>query len=371
MTTWPSYWREHWRGESVGATSGEIAWAFRKLLEEQAPLVVVCDDIHWGEETFLDLVESTALLSTGAPLLLLCMARPELLERRPGWPATLGLEPLSAKQAEALIGDQVSGELRERSARTAGGNPLFISEMLAMAAGDVEVEAPPTLKALLAARLDQLDNAERRVLERAAIEGEVFHRGAVQALAPDETRATTRLASLVRHQLVRRPDRTELTRDDGYRFCHLLIRDAAYDRLTKAVRAELHERFAAWLDERSHDPIEHDERVGYHLEQAARYKADLGRPDSTLAERAGHRLSAAGRRALHRGDRRTAAGLLERALVLTRPSRLDVGLELDSRSPTAAQVVRRRRGPRPSPRVPPTCRRSSTHAETNTSGLSC
>ena len=174
-------------GESEVGTSGdEIAWAFRKLLEEQAPLVVVFDDIQWGEETFLDLVESTALLSSGAPLLLLCMARPELVERRPGWPGTLRLEPLPAEQADALIGDAVSDELRERIARAAGGNPLFISEMLAMAAEDGDVDVPPTLKALLAARLDQLDEAERRVLERGSVEGEIFHRGGVQALAPEE-----------------------------------------------------------------------------------------------------------------------------------------------------------------------------------------
>ncbi len=95
-------------GESDAvAGTDEIAWAFRKLLEEQAPLVVCFDDIQWGEETFLELVESTALLSTGAPLLLLCMARPELLDRRPGWPATLRLEPLPEEEADALVGDAV------------------------------------------------------------------------------------------------------------------------------------------------------------------------------------------------------------------------------------------------------------------------
>src|SRR5207244_10312971 len=104
--------------------------------EEQAPLVAVFDDIQWGDETFLDLIESTALLSAGAPFLLLCMARPELVEMRPTWPATLRLEPLPPEQADALIGDTVSGELRERIARAAGGNPLFISEMLAVAAGN-------------------------------------------------------------------------------------------------------------------------------------------------------------------------------------------------------------------------------------------
>ena len=222
-------------GESDVATRGdEIAWAFRKLLEEQAPLVVVFDDIQWGEETFLDLVESTALLSGGAALLLVGMARTELAERRPGWPGMLQLEPLPAEQADALIGDAVSDELRERIARAAGGNPLFISEMLAMAAEDARVDVPPTLKALLAARLDQLDVAERRVLERGSVEGEIFHRGGVQALAPEETQVTTRLAALVRRQLVR-PDRAQIAGDDGYRFRHLLIRDAAYDALPKAV----------------------------------------------------------------------------------------------------------------------------------------
>jgi class 3 adenylate cyclase len=191
-------------GESDVAASGDqIAWAFRKLLEEQAPLIVVFDDIQWGEETFLDLVESTALLSSEASLLLLCMARRELVERRPGWQRTLRLEPLPPEEADALIGDAVSGELRERIAGAAAGNPLFISEMLAMAAEDAQVEVPPTLKALLATRLDQLDEAERKVLERGSVEGEIFHRGAVQALAPEEPQVTTRLAGLVRRELIR------------------------------------------------------------------------------------------------------------------------------------------------------------------------
>ncbi len=318
-------------GESDVATSGdEIAWAFRKLLEEQAPLVVVFDDIQWGDETFLDLVESTALLSAGAPLLLLCMARPDLVERRPGWPGTLRLEPLPPEHADALIGDAVSGELRARIAHAAGGNPLFISEMLAMAAGNAEVDVPPTLKALLATRLDQLDEPERKVLERGSVEGEVFHRGAVQALAPEETQVTTRLAGLVRRELIR-PDRAQLAGDDGYRFRHLLIRDAAYDALPKAVRADLHARFAAWLDEHGHALVERDEIVGYHLEQAARYQAELGQPDPALAERAALRLATAGRRCERPTGR---AGPLShfstRAVALVRPLRLDLALELET-----------------------------------------
>src|SRR5207248_6293896 len=142
--------------------------------------------------------------------------------------------PLPPEQADVLIGDTVSGELRERIAHAAGGNPLFISEMLAMVAGNAEVEVPPTLKALLAARLDQLDDAERKVLERGSVEGEIFHRGSVQALAPEETQVTTRLAALVRHHLVR-PARAHLAGAAGHLFRHLLIPDAPDDALLTAV----------------------------------------------------------------------------------------------------------------------------------------
>jgi tetratricopeptide (TPR) repeat protein len=317
-------------GESEAGTSAEeIAWAFRKLLEEQAPLVVLFDDIQWGEETFLDLVEHVALLSSGAPLLVACMARPELLDSRPSWPVTVRLEPLSSQDAASLIGVGVAEELRARIAAAAGGNPLFIAEMLEMAgiAGD-EVVVPSTLRALLAARLDQLGAGERRVLERGAVEGEVFHRGAVQALAPEETQVTPRLAALVRRDLIWSAIPL-FPGEDGFRFRHLLIRDAAYDALPKATRAVLHERFAAWLERRGVQLVELDEILGFHLEQAARYRTELGDPDPGLAERAGARLADAGRRALWRVDYRAAAPLLERALELTRPLRLDVSLELD------------------------------------------
>jgi class 3 adenylate cyclase/tetratricopeptide (TPR) repeat protein len=314
-------------GESDRPTSAdEIAWAFRKLLEEQAPLVVCFDDLQWGEETFLDLVESTRLLSGGAQLLLLCMARPELLERRPSWPAPLRLEPLPPGEADALIGHALPEDLRRRVAATAGGNPLFITEMLALAIEGGGLDVPPTLRALLAARLDQLEEPERRVLERGAVEGEVFHRGAVQALAPEEPEVLPRLAALARHELIR-PERPQLPGEDAFRFRHLLIRDAAYDALPKAVRADMHRRFAEWLGDKS--LVELDELVGYHLEQAARYHAELGRPDPALALRAGDRLVAAGVRAFGRDDEGAAAGLLERALSLTRPLRSDVHAELD------------------------------------------
>ncbi len=180
------------RESEEGTSAEEIAWGFRKLLEEQAhekALVCVFDDIHWGEETFLDLIEHVADLSRDAPLLLLCLARPELLDRRPGWgggklnATTLLLEPLSAEEMNLLV-DELGGvdeELRAKILTTADGNPLFLEEMIALvrASRNGDIAVPPTIQALLAARLDQLDPSERHVLERGAIEGRVF--GAVGA----------------------------------------------------------------------------------------------------------------------------------------------------------------------------------------------
>jgi class 3 adenylate cyclase/tetratricopeptide (TPR) repeat protein len=329
-------------GESeLGAAPDQIAWGFRKLLEQEAqeqPLVCVLDDLHWAEETLLDLVEHVADLSRDAPLLLLCMARPELLERRPSWgggkwnATTVLLEPLDAAETERLLSElgDVEAELRERIVQVAEGNPLFVEEMLALVrdSGGAEVEVPPTIQALLAARLDQLDPAERAVLERGSVEGRTFHRGAVAALADDDSPVDERLVALVRKQLVR-PDRPQLTGDDAYRFRHLLIRDAAYEALPKASRADLHRRFAAWLEEHGRDLVELEEILGYHLEQAALYLGQLGEDDATLALAAGEHLGLAGRRAAWRGDFSAAVRLLERALALTRPYRLEVHLEAE------------------------------------------
>jgi class 3 adenylate cyclase/tetratricopeptide (TPR) repeat protein len=314
----------------VATSAEEIAWAVRKLLEEQAPLIAVFDDIQWGEETFLDLLEHVALLSSGAPILLLAMARPELTERRAEWPVMLRLEPLGAEEAQELIPQGISGGLRAEIARAAGGNPLFVEEMVAVA-GDAagEVVVPPTLQALLATRLDQLDSAEREVLERGAVEGEVFHRGSVQALTDEQGQVTPRLASLVRKGLIR-PQKPQLADEDGFRFRHLLIRDAAYAGLPKTTRAELHERFAFWLEQNGAELVELDELLGFHLEQSFRYRADLDLPrDDGLATAARRSLTAGGRRAARRQDYGAAASLLERAAGLLSESQVDLALETE------------------------------------------
>jgi class 3 adenylate cyclase/tetratricopeptide (TPR) repeat protein len=327
-------------------TSVEIAWAVRKLLERAAarrPLVAVFDDLHWGEPTFLDLVEQVADLSRGAPVFLLCIARPELLERRPAWgggklnATTALLEPLNSDEADELIerllppGAVTGPALRARALEAAAGNPLFLEEIAAVAVSSGgSVSVPPTIQALLAARLDQLEPGERRMLERGAVEGNSFHRGAVEALGPEEASVPAKLVTLVRKDLVR-PDEATFPGDDAFRFRHLLIRDAAYDGLPKSVRARLHESFASWLDERASDLAERDEIIGYHLEQAYGYRRELGSVDAAaqaVAGAAAGKLESAGRRALERGDASAALNLLERASALVPPGQVDISLEL-------------------------------------------
>ncbi len=225
------------------ASTDELALAFRKFVEtvsREQPLILAFDDIHWGEEALLDLIEHVAFVSTGAPILLVCMARPELLERRPEWRGLLRLEPLTPEEAQQLIAVRLSdrepnNKVSQRILAAAEGNPLFVQEMAAMLqeSGDDEVAVPPTIQALLAARLDQLEESERTVLEAAAVEGEVFHRGAVQTLTPDEPRLTAQLTALVRKEFIR-PDRPALEGEDSFRFRHLLLRDVTYDAIPKA-----------------------------------------------------------------------------------------------------------------------------------------
>jgi class 3 adenylate cyclase/tetratricopeptide (TPR) repeat protein len=312
--------------EGGEATADEIALAFRRLFEslaQERALVIVIDDIHWAESTLLDLIEYAAAFAQDAPLVLLCSARPELFERRPAWSAPkpnatlITLEPLAEEQAESLVDElgDLSGEARERIVKTAEGNPLFVEQLVAHQAESENgtLDIPPTIQALLAARIDRLEPPERAVIERASVEGRLFHRGSVQALLPEreQTSVGPHLLTLVRKEFVR-PDRSELPDDDGFRFGHILIRDAAYDSIPKRLRAELHERFADWIPGRMGENAP-EEIVGYHLEQAYRYGAELGSPDEELAMRAGRLLAEAGRRANARLDVAATSSLLRRA----------------------------------------------------------
>jgi class 3 adenylate cyclase/tetratricopeptide (TPR) repeat protein len=345
-------------GVAEGGSAEETFWAVRRFIEAVArhrSLVVVLDDIHWAEPTLLDLVEHVAEWSRDVPILLACMARPELLDLRPAWgggklnASTISLETLSDAECEELISNllgaaEVPAEVSSRIVAAAEGNPLFVEEMLAMLVDDgllspedgrsvpatdlSEVAVPATITALLAARLDRLSSDERGVLEAASVLGKEFFLGAVRELAPHELRpgVPALLMALVRKELVR-PDRSTLPDEDAFRFRHLLIRDATYDAMPKQLRADLHERAADWLVRVAGDRVaEQEEIVGHHLEQAYHYRMELNPNDtsaSTLAERAGLALAAAGRRAYARGDMRASANLLVRASTLLPSQRLE------------------------------------------------
>ena len=305
----------------------EIFYAVRKAIEGRArerPLMLVVEDIHWAEPTMLELLEHLADWTRDAQLLLFCLARPELLDSHPGWGAranseNLTLDPLPESETDELIerllaGEQLDENARARIRQVAEGNPLFVEQLLAMVAegGDTE-RAPPTIQALLSARLDSLPEDERTLLERAAVVGLEFEWNALTALDPDRRRpAGAALTGLVRKELIRPHEDLE----DTFWFRHILIRDAAYARVPKQLRSEYHERFADWLDGRGD---EFEEIVGYHLEQAHRFVGELGPLGERaiwLAQRAAERLLAAGHRASARGDLTAAASLLERAAAL-------------------------------------------------------
>jgi class 3 adenylate cyclase/tetratricopeptide (TPR) repeat protein len=301
--------------------------ALRKLVEAVArdePLVLIFEDVHWGQASFLDFVEHLAEWVRDAPVLLLCVARPELLEGRRSWgggrlnATTILLEPLDESESALLVtnlgGEDVAPELRRTITEVAEGNPLFLEEMVAMIREDPHTaeSVPPTIHALLTARIEGLEPREREALQTAAVVGRFFTRDAVAALAGD---VDAGLATLRKKDLVRAhvdPDESRET----FRFRHVLIRDAAYDALPKAVRVSLHVALADWLAASEDNS---DELVGYHLERAVQLKEELGEESQELATRAASSLASAGRRALVRGDAAAARHLLERVASLPTP----------------------------------------------------
>jgi DNA-binding SARP family transcriptional activator len=314
-------------GETEGTSTGEVFWAARRLFEAVArdqPLVVVLEDVHWAEPTLLDLVEYLDSWASDAPILVLCLARPTLLEERAGWGRSnaIALQPLSPEESAELVADLTrEGELpdavRARIVAVAEGNALFVEQLHAYLTEDVEpaeVESvPPSIEALLASRLDALDAGERGLVERAAVVGRDFARSALVHLSPPDELAglDSRLAGLERRGLIQALRRGE----DALRFHHVLIRDVAYAGITKERRAELHERHGSWLEQREAA----DELVGYHAEQAHRYRSELrpGDPDLVrLASWAGERLASGGIRAWKRADTPAAVNLLSRATAL-------------------------------------------------------
>jgi class 3 adenylate cyclase/tetratricopeptide (TPR) repeat protein len=303
----------------------ETSWAVRRLFEALAhdrPLIAVFEDLHWAEPTLLDLLEYVAAFSSGYPILLLCPARPELLEARPTWAAQpssriLALEPLPSTYASELAlllgAEHLQAPVLARIVDRAEGNPLFLEQLVAVQREHGQVALPPSIRAVLAARIDALEPGERLLLEHASVEGRSFHRGALLELIPEDEHPDVgaNLRSLASRQLIR-PDASVVAGDDAFRFAHALVREAAYEGLPKRLRGELHERVARWLAKRDR----RDEIVGYHLEQAARFWRELGlvgARERGIARQAAKHLEAAARAALLRGDLPAGSALLDRA----------------------------------------------------------
>ena len=336
--------------DDVLARPEEIAWAVRRLLETLSatrPLVVFFDDLHWAEPTFLRLVQYLAEHSRDAPILLVCSSRPDLTEKFPPLfeladARSIVLESLPQQATGTLIanllGDDVAPEIVVRVEEAAEGNPLFIEETVRMLLDEglivrhgsrwepardlADVVLPPSIEALLAARLDRLEPAELQVLQRASVIGRIFGWGAVRELSPVSERATLAdaLQGLLRKEVVF-SDAQLLSGEDAYRFGHILVRDAAYRGLPKETRADLHERFATFLADSTGDRVgEYEEIIGYHLEQAFGFRMELGPLNEVAVDvraRGCARLDSAGERALYRGDLPAALNLFQRAAALT------------------------------------------------------
>jgi class 3 adenylate cyclase/tetratricopeptide (TPR) repeat protein len=306
----------------------EIAWAAREVmtsLGDVQPLVLFFEDIHWAEEPLLDLIEHLADW-VRVPLFIVCLARPELLDVRPGWgggrvrSTAIELEPLSSVESEELV-EALIAEFEDPPRLPKGlldkteGNPLFVEETIRMLAetGDHD-RIPDTLQALIAARIDHLSPDSKTLLQRAAVVGRVFWQGAISHLTPDLA-VEPLIEDLLLREFILREPRSSITHETAFRFKHMLIREVAYTGLSKQSRAQQHGRFAEWLKERAGEELL--EIRAYHLDHAAQLLAELdGAAPEHLASEAAEALTTAGKRALAREQYKTARKLLARAVEL-------------------------------------------------------
>jgi class 3 adenylate cyclase len=317
------------------AQRGEAFGAWRKFLEElaeQRPLVLAFEDLHWADDGLLDFVDYLVDWATDVPILVVASARPELLERRPGWgggkrnATTISLAPLGGEDTARLIAALIErsvlpAETQAQLLQRAGGNPLYAEEFARMLAERGATEAlPETLHGIIAARLDMLAPDEKALLQRAAVVGKTFWLGAVNGLPGHALEA--RLHVLQRKEFVRRERRSSVENDTEYSFLHVLIRDVAYAQIPRAVRAQRHLEVAAWIEAlgRTEDTAE---MLAHHYLAALAYDRAAVADEPATIERAVRALGEAGARALSLSAFEACESFTEAALEFVAPGSLE------------------------------------------------
>jgi class 3 adenylate cyclase/tetratricopeptide (TPR) repeat protein len=311
--------------------------AWRRLFEalaDQGPLVLAIEDLHWADELVLDFIDHLVDWTTNSPLLVVCTARPELLERRPGWgggkanAATLSLRPLSDEETARLLAANLApvldaetqGALLER----AGGNPLYAEQyarLFAERASPAGLSVPETVQAIVAARLDGLAADEKELLQSAAVHGKVFWSGAVAAMVDWNPGAVEeRLHALERKEFVRRQRRSSVAGEAEYAFRHMLVRDVAYGQIPRRARAEKHRLAAEWIDALAVDRDDHVEQLADHYRHALDLARASGSDDALISEAARLAFSDAAERAYELGAFAASVRFYRQALEIWPPS---------------------------------------------------
>jgi class 3 adenylate cyclase len=302
--------------------------AWRRLLEaaaEHRPLILVFEDLHWADEGLLDFVDHLADWETTVPLLIVATARPELLDRRPGWGGgkrnafTVSIGALTDEETAILLQRLLDRAVLDADAQQAvlqraEGNPLYAEEYARMLAehdgGDLPL--PETVQGLIAARIDALAPDEKALLQDASVIGKVFWPGALPG-ADERT-----LHALERKEFIRRDRRSSIAGETQYAFLHALVRDVAYGQIPRAERAEKHRRAAEWIASLAGDRAEdHAEMLAHHYHEALRLGAAAGLDTSELREPARKAFAEGAQRALSLGAGRAAYDLAREALTLT------------------------------------------------------
>ena len=321
-------------------SQAELHWGIRRILEllaSKQPLLLVLEDLHWAEQTFVELVESLGNLS--GPILVLASARPELADKHPhllverDGRTVVSLDVLSADESATLVADLVE-QLEERGlpraaierlVEKANGNPLFLEETVHMLAEADSLDAdalealpvPESLQSLVAARLDGLPGAERRLVQHTSVAGVTFWSGAAARLDDRAVPPNDLLESLADRTVVNEHRASAVVGEREWEFKHVVIRDVAYGRLPKSRRVGLHVRFADWIGELPDGSEEFVEILAFHLEQACLVAREVGRSEvPPPVARAVEALSKAGEKAEHREGLREAHRFYSRALAL-------------------------------------------------------